>query len=123
MMKAKREIKKINDFEYKMTLDGVEIGWASFLPSEVEREDEDGEIEIVEVLSDEDGYAYLERIDIDPEYQGHGYGTWFLMELKKQVVSSYLVAPDNADAKRLYERIGEESSEDVYDQGFGVYEM
>lgn len=69
--------------------------------------------------------AYCEQLFIDEEYRNRGYGT----EALKQLSSKYdgvVVAPDNEDAKRLYERIGREYDEDVagyIDQGFGVYEI
>lgn len=66
--------------------------------------------------------AYCERIDIDEPYRNHGYGTSALEDLSK-MYGSIIVAPDNADAQRLYERIGYEFSDDIYDQGFGVYEI
>lgn len=71
----------------------------------------------------DDNYAYCERIDIDEEYQNNGYGTKAL----KAIVDEYgdvVVAPDNADAQRLYERLGSEWNGDdagYIDQGFGVY--
>ena len=66
--------------------------------------------------------AYCERIDIDEPYRNRGYGTSALEDLSR-MFGSIIVAPDNADAQRLYERIGYEFSDDMYDQGFGVYEI
>ena len=66
--------------------------------------------------------AYLERIDIEEEFRNKGYGTAALRELSDKY-HGIIVAPDNEDAKRLYERLGYESSDDMYDQGYGVYEI
>jgi ribosomal protein S18 acetylase RimI-like enzyme len=66
--------------------------------------------------------AYCERIDIDEPYRNHGYGTSALEDLSR-MFGSIIVAPDNADAQRLYDRIGYEISDSIYDQGFGVYEI
>ena len=68
-------------------------------------------------------YSYIERIDIDEEFRNQGYGTAAIREISSMYYGAVL-APDNEDAKRLYERIGEEFSEDPYvycDQGYGVY--
>ena len=73
------------------------------------------------VMTDEKS-AYCERIDIEPEYRGRGYGTSALRDLSS-MYGGIIIAPDNEDARRLYERIGSECSDDMYDQGFGVYEI
>ena len=73
------------------------------------------------VMAD-DNSTYCERIDIDEQYRNHGFGTAALEELSR-MFGSIIVAPDNEDAKRLYERIGYEFFDDMYDQGFGVYEI
>lgn len=73
----------------------------------------------------DDAYAYCERIDIYDGLQGRGYGTEALHELSR-MYGGIVVAPDNADAKKLYERLGSEwSGEDApyIDQGYGVYEI
>ena len=66
--------------------------------------------------------AYCERIDIDDAYRNKGYGTAALREMSR-IFGGIIVSPDNADAQRLYERIGSVSSEKIYDQGYGVYEI
>jgi ribosomal protein S18 acetylase RimI-like enzyme len=77
----------------------------------------------------EDGDRYLERIDVDEEHRGRGYGTGALYALR-DLYGTYYLAPDNASAQRLYERVGTQVSSSVYDtfgyaidQGFGVYEV
>lgn len=70
----------------------------------------------------DDSSAYCERIDIEEEYRNRGYGTAALRDLS-EMFHGIIVAPDNEDAQRLYERIGYETSDDMYDQGFGVYEI
>ena len=70
----------------------------------------------------DDSSAYCERIDIDEPYRNQGHGTSALLELSR-MYSGIIVAPDNADAKRLYDRIGTEIDDEMYDQGFGVYEI
>ena len=66
--------------------------------------------------------AYCERIDIEEAYRNRGFGTAALYDLSA-MFHGIIVAPDNEDARRLYDRIGYESSDDMYDQGFGVYEI
>lgn len=76
------------------------------------------------VMVDENS-AYCERIDIDEEYRNHGYGTAALRELS-EMYGSVIVAPDNEDAQRLYDRLGCEytgDDADYIDQGYGVYEI
>ena len=69
------------------------------------------------------GAAYCERIDIDEPFRNCGYGTAALRDLS-EMFGGIVVAPDNEDAKRLYDRIGYESYKyDYIDQGFGVYEI
>lgn len=87
---------------YDITADGKVIGYASIMV--------------------DDNSAYCERIDIDEEYRNQGYGTAALYNLSS-MYDGITVAPDNEDAKRLYDRIGYESSNEYYDQGYGVYEI
>lgn len=71
------------------------------------------------------GDAYIERIDIYEEFRNNGYGTAALRELS-DMLGGIMLAPDNEDAKRLYERIGVESHKenaDYVDQGYGVYDI
>ena len=77
----------------------------------------------------EDDFTYLERLDINEEHQNKGYGTQALRSLREQI-GNYYLSPDNEDAKRLYERLGQEIDDNDYnrfgfaiDNGFGVYEM
>ena len=77
--------------------------------------------------------CYVERIDILPEYQNNGIGTEVLTHTLFDTFDykcrTVIVAPDNADAQRLYSRIGNEVSGDMsrvfgdFDQGYGVYEI
>ena len=80
----------------------------------------------------EDGdrkYTHLERIDIDEDFRGKGFGTAAI----KTMCENYgriVAAPDSEDSKRLYERIGNlvidttGHMEEVYlCVGFGVYEF
>ncbi|MGN0995701.1 MAG: GNAT family N-acetyltransferase [Candidatus Ventricola sp.] len=91
---------------YVMTLDGQEIGWAS--------------------LTVDENSAYCDRIDIDEAHRNQGHGTALLRALSSEF-GSIFVAPDNADAQRLYDRIGWDVSDKddwwAVDQGFGVYEI
>lgn len=92
-----------------------------------------GDMNVITDFSDADGYCYVERIDIEPDYRNRGIGTEVLKHLLFDTFGwscrTVVVAPDNADAKRLYERIGSEVSGDVsrvfgdLDQGYGVYEI
>ena len=87
---------------YDIVGDGKTIGYATIINDENE--------------------AYLERIDIDEEYRNQGLGTKAILDLSEKY-GGLIVAPDNEDARRLYERLGYETSNDMYDQGFGVYEI
>lgn len=92
-----------------------------------------GDMNVITDFSECDGYCYVERIDIEPDYRNRGIGTEVLKHLLFDTFGwscrTVVVAPDNADAKRLYERIGSEVSGDVarvfgdLDQGYGVYEI
>ena len=65
--------------------------------------------------------VYLERIDVEEDERNKGYGTEFLRKIAEKYGEFY-TAPDNEDAKRLYERLGTEVYDhDMYDQGYGVY--
>lgn len=88
-----------------------------------------GTLSIIDQFNDENDVAYVERIDIDEAFRGQGIGTTVLANCLKETYSAVVTAPDNENAKRLYERIGEEYS-GIYgvendfsyeDQGFGVY--
>ena len=77
------------------------------------------------VQSWNDGSALIERIDIDEEFQGQGFGAQAIQETARRFDRCFIV-PDNERAQRLYERIGSETSDDVWcslDQGFGVYRV
>ena len=81
--------------------------------------DEDGDIE----------YSHLERIDIDEDSRGKGYGS-AAIEAMRKAYGRIVAAPDSEDSQRLYARIGEEvldttgDKEECYlDVGFGVYEI
>lgn len=90
-----------------------------------------GSIEVIDHLDDDDNDAvYVERIDIDEDFRGQGIGTEVLTRVLKETCDYYYViaAPDNKDAQRLYERLGEEYSTSRFDygceyndQGYGVY--
>ncbi len=111
-MTATIEIKKISTTEedsytYEMfsaSVDGQEVGCAS-------------------VMTDEKS-TYVDRIDIYEAHRNHGFGTAFLMALSK-LYGSVVLAPDNEDARRLYDRLGNDVSKDYWmvDQGYGVYEI
>lgn len=76
---------------------------------------------------DDGDFNYLERIDIDEQYRGKGYGTKALYQLS-DIYGTYYLAADNENAKRLYDRIAYEMDQATYDawgfaidQGFGVH--
>ena len=74
------------------------------------------------VLRYENGEVHIDRIDIDDEFQGRGFGTAAL----EAFPGAYIVA-DNARAARLYARLGCEVSPvsdwATLDEGFGVYQL
>lgn len=107
------EIKKIREIEeenyvslsYDILKEGTSVGGAT-------------------VMSDS-GYTYCDRIDIDENFRNLGIGTAALQLLSEEF-GGLVVAPDNENARRLYDRIGcEWNGEDApyIDQGFGVYEI
>lgn len=87
---------------------------------------------VVETVAD--GIAYLERLDVEDGFRGQGLGTAAIREIAAQYDTLYIAA-DNADAARLYARLGEEADWakanrlglgewlDAADQGFGVVEI
>lgn len=82
------------------------------------------EVGTIGMVADENE-PYLERIDIDEKYRNKGIGTDAL-RLIAEKYGEFIIAPDNEDAKRLYERYGEESNSDnapYLDQGYGVYSI
>lgn len=93
-------------YENKFIVDGQEVGIAYLT---VDDEDEDR--------------AYVESIDIYEEHQNKGYGTEALKRLASDYFDGIYLAPTNEDNQRLYDRLGEEMTEDVpeVDQGYGVY--
>ena len=96
-----------DDFYYErasVVMDGIEIAYASIVVGGSEP-------------------AYVERIDVDEAYRGKGVGTWTLRELAKHY-DDIIIAADNADANRLYQRLGHEytgESAGYVDQGYGVH--
>lgn len=90
-----------------------------------------GTLDLVDHCNEDNDLVYIERIDIDDEYQGQGIGTEVLTNsLRAFGYYAVVVAPDNERAQALYERIGEEyggpaDSEECdfsyNDQGYGVY--
>lgn len=73
-----------------------------------------------------DGSALIERIDVDEEKRGQGIGTATINAMVEEFGSCYIV-PDNADAARLYARLGREVSAagdwTYLDQGYGVFKV
>ena len=74
-------------------------------------------------------YAHLERIDIDEDSRGKGYGS-AAIEAMRKAFGRIVAAPDSEDSQRLYARIGDQVldttgfMEEVYlDVGYGVYEF
>ncbi|MDO4564855.1 MAG: GNAT family N-acetyltransferase [Clostridia bacterium] len=94
--------------EYTAEVDGEEVGYAT-------------------VTIYTDGDVMVDRMDINEDQRNKGYGTQFITLLGKEL-GDLIVAPDNADAQRLWARLGEDMEGtrkwDTYyafDQGFGVY--
>jgi ribosomal protein S18 acetylase RimI-like enzyme len=90
-----------------------------------------GTIEIVDCFNDDNDICYVDRIDVNEEYRGQGIGTKVLTELLQDLgYWKVVVAPDNPNAKRLYQRIGRnlescyldtENDFGYNDQGYGIY--
>lgn len=86
-----------------------------------------GTIEIVDHFNEDNDVCYVERIDIDEDFRCRGIGTQVLTEALYDELGyrTVVVAPDNADAQRLYERLGVAGYNaydlDYMDQGYGVY--
>ncbi len=67
--------------------------------------------------------ALIERIDTAEGYRGKGYGTEML-QWAGSITDSVYIVPDNADAARLYDRLGDEAdAEWVPDYGYGSYRL
>lgn len=87
-----------------------------------------GDIEVVTDFdkNEADSVAYIERIDIDEAFRNQGIGTATIEKISEEHEYAVL-APDNEDAQRLYERLGYDISDhEVYgycDQGYGVYRI
>lgn len=97
------------DFHYDIVTKGTKIGTLNVITYEDTNSD----------------YNHCERIDIDDQHRGQGYGT-ATFEALRELFGSVVVAPDNADAQRLYSRLGCEwdgDDADYIDQGYGVYEI
>jgi len=58
---------------------------------------------------DDVSIAYVKDIKIDEAYRNNGYGTFILKELSDKY-NGILICPENSDAERLYNRIGEHVS-------------
>lgn len=100
-----REEESYTTYCFDITADGMKVGDCSMMVDE--------------------NSAYCERIDIDGNHRNKGYGTAALQELSS-MYGEIIVAPDNADAQRLYERLGYEyngEDADYIDQGYGVYSI
>lgn len=88
---------------FRITTGGDEIGVASVLVN--------------------DKSAYVDGIEIYERVRGRGYGTKAIRLLARLYDSVYL-SPDNAEAQRLYSRLGTEYHGDEYpDFGYGTYEV
>lgn len=74
-----------------------------------------------------DGTQLIERIDIDEDRRCHGYGTQAIKAAADMADGCTFIVPDNADASRLYDRIGWQWDRDdewqYLDQGYGVYRV
>lgn len=90
-------------YEADIEVDGQTVGYVEF--------------------TDTDDDIIISNILVKDEFRNQGIGTAVL----KQMISEYYsvtLAPDNEDAKRLYERLGfEEVTSDApeIEQGFGVW--
>jgi Acetyltransferases len=88
-----------------------------------------GTIEIIDNFNEYNDVCYIERIDIEEAYRNQGIGSKVLTCVLREEFH-YLfvvVAPDNADAQRLYERLGVAGYNayglDYMDQGYGIYSI
>lgn len=73
-----------------------------------------------------DDFTLIERLDVDEEYRNKGIGSKIITDIASEFDTTYIV-PDNENAKRLYERLGDEVTDDdvveYLDDGYGVYEI
>ena len=75
---------------------------------------------------DDVSIAYVKDIKIDEAYRNNGYGTFILKELSDKY-NGILICPENSDAERLYNRIGERVSsppdelESEFDEWGSIY--
>lgn len=85
----------------------------------------DTKVGATSVVSWADGTALIERLDIDEAHRNNGFGTQAIELISSGFDECYIV-PDNADAARLYARLGSETYEEPWlhlDQGFGVFKV
>ena len=85
-----------------------------------------GEAMLTRYYNEDGGHEYtqLERIDIDEDFRGKGFGTAAIKTMRENY-GRIVAAPDSEDSKRLYERIGKLVIDTTgrLDVGFGVYEF
>lgn len=113
------------DFEVKKfggNLEDSEGAWEVLDIIDIESEEKVGRAMFIMW---DDNTGLIESIDIDEDKQNRGYGTAAIMSLADRVNGCYL-APDNANARRLYERLGREVFTTPWaclDVGYGVFEV
>lgn len=101
---------------------------ASFTNSFYSLLDGDREIGTASMEAYADGTNYVARLDVIEGERGKGYGT-AMLQMLREIYGSLVITPDNADAARLYDRLGTslvgtrqyDESFFALDNGFGVY--
>lgn len=80
---------------------------------------------VIGMMVEEDTTPYCELIEVNEDKRNCGIGTQALQMLA-EIFGEFDLAPDNEDARRLYERLGEEvegGDNDYADQGYGIYRI
>ena len=77
-----------------------------------------------------DGFAYIQRLDVEEPYRGKGLGT-AVVEALKDKYRTVIAAPEGERPRGFFERIGEKDDcgelmgQAIWplDQGYGIYIM
>lgn len=105
---------------YGIFVDSDRVGEITLYVPLSEEEAEELEVDVC------DDWVHCESVEVYKEYRNLGYGTAALEKLA-EIYGRYTITPNNADAQRLYERLGSEDLTwpDAYytDQGYGVYKI
>lgn len=75
-----------------------------------------------------DGFAYIQRLDVEEPHRGKGLGTAIVQTLK-DIYGTLIASPEGERSRGFFEIVGEKEEswelmgQDIwpYDQGYGIY--